>query len=159
MKTKFEVVHPDLSALAYLCMGGAILLSTFLAITDPDGFGLTGFIVVFSIFIVLSLPLILISKVFEVSVNFSKVTVRTSLGLKYYFDMSEVIYIEKRVPKKNEGFERLFIRTPKRTLKLVSNMPGYQEMLEYLSENGNMANSRKIVNRYNVFYSREVFTK
>ncbi|MDR2598902.1 MAG: hypothetical protein LBC73_01335 [Oscillospiraceae bacterium] len=159
MKTKFEVKYIDWTNLVYACTGGTLLLSIFLAIGNPDGFGLTGLIVLPSMMLVIGFPLIPMSKVFKVSVDSSKIMVRTSLGFKYSFDISEVTYVEKRVPKKNKNIERLFIRTSKKTLKLDNLMIGYDEMLEYLSDNGNMAYSNKIINKYNILYDREVFTK
>ena len=81
--------------------------------------------------------LILLAKVYKVEVISNRITVRNILGIKYSFDVSEVVSVEKKVSSRNLHMERTFIRTSKgKRLKLDNFMVGYKKMLKYLSSNG-----------------------
>ncbi|MDR2589609.1 MAG: hypothetical protein LBC71_01280 [Oscillospiraceae bacterium] len=161
MKSKFVVTYPAfIFPLMVFGIAIAILIVILQLVFNSDvPYNTLLSIIFIALPTCLGIPAILIVKVFKITVNTNVITVRTTLGFKYSFDISEVTYVEKRVPRKNKDFERLFIRTSKKTLKLDTFMIGYDKMLEYLSDNGNMANSNKIINKYNILYTRERFTK
>jgi len=141
MKSKFTVTFPSFLFPLGVFLIALMVFITILQIVINDApytniwtYSLIG------LGVSVGLPVIMMEKIFKITVNSNKITVRTTLGFKYSFDVSEIISVERRVSSKNLSMERMFIKTSKgKRLKLDSFMVGYEKMIEYLSSNGKSA--------------------
>jgi len=143
MKSKFTVTFPSfLFQLGVFLIALTVLVAILQIIFNSDvPYTHIGVFLIVGMGVVLGLPVIMMAKIFKITVNSKKITVRTTLGFKYSFDVSEVISVERRVSSRNLSMERMFIKTSKgKCLKLDNFMVGYEKMLEYLSNNGKSPN-------------------
>lgn len=79
---------------------------------------------------------ILWAKVFKITVKGKQITVRRMTGLKYRFDISEVVQVDWKVVETAMGInESIIIRTSSRKLSIGTFMDGSDRMREYILEN------------------------
>lgn len=101
------------------------------------------YILIFIFIVIPSIFVFLWFKLFYVNVNERIITVRNGMGLKFSFDISEIIAIQWKITDTNViHTERILVRTANKHFAVDTAMIGFEEMSEYLSNN---INPNKIV--------------
>lgn len=91
----------------------------------------------FGLFNLVGLYSMLITKLFKVTVNGSRISVRSFIGRKYSFDVTEIVKIKWRITKRGEMHaEKILIwNASGKRLSIESLMVGFNDMETYLTAN------------------------
>lgn len=94
------------------------------------------YILIFIFIIIPSIFVFLWLKLFYVNVNERIITVRNVIGVKFSFDISEIIAIRWKITDTNAiHTERILVRTANKHFAVDTAMIGFEEMSEYLLNN------------------------
>lgn len=144
-KTSFTVTYPPIIICLSLVLIAFFVTLTVLYTIFSDPHPLLYICTIVIVFIPCT-SVFLWAKLFKVTVNGNRITVRRHNGFKYSFDVSEIVRVDRKIVETGMGANEIItIRTNSRHFKVETLMRGSDKMLEYILEN---VNSRKIhINR------------
>lgn len=151
MKTKKKIIV-TCSKSIFLYMLFGVALSLFLPIPFTV-FGGSQHIALYIIFGLFALPFAygtLLSKLFKVTVNGRKITVRKGIGGEYSFEVSEIVKVDWKIVINRMGKnEKITIRTASKHFSVESLMDGFDDMSAYISDNVDNNKINKCIKKLN----------